>query len=445
MNISVFGAGYVGLVQAAVFAHSGHHVFCIDTDSSRLRALTAGQLPFHEPGLQELVDSGISSDRLQFSDNAVESIQRADLLIIAVGTPSLPDGSANLEYVQTVAHQIAEYAVTDKIILCKSTVPVGTCDQLQEMLNLQLCQQHKDISLEVVSNPEFLKQGNAVNDCLKPDRIVIGTECSSAQKTLSALFAPYCRSHDRLLFMSRRSAEMTKYAANCFLATKISFMNEMAAIAEASGADIESVRLAMGADPRIGYQFIYPGLGYGGSCFPKDVKALAATARNVDIEPGLLAAVDARNKQQQMDFFNKVSEHFGHQLQGLTFAIWGLSFKPDTSDMREAPARYLMEKLWQAGARVQAHDPQASDECRRIYPDQKSLSLTDNSYEALEGCETLIICTEWSEYRSPDFSRIKQNLSKPVIFDGRNLWSPEEMKGRGFIYHSIGRKSITLY
>ena len=442
MKITVFGAGYVGLVQAAVFAHTGHSVLCLDNNPDRVKLLTSAQLPFHEPGLQELLDSGISSGRLSFTGSPSEAISFSDLLIIAVGTPSLPDGSADLQYVQSALEQIALNSARNKTILCKSTVPVGSCDRFQHFLNHYLQENNPGISLEVVSNPEFLKQGSAVNDCQRPDRVVIGTECSKTRQLLQELFSPYCRSHDRLLFMNRRSAEMAKYAANCFLATKISFMNEMASIAEASAADIESVRLAMGADPRIGYQFIYPGLGYGGSCFPKDVKALAAVAREYDIHPGLLEATGDRNKQQLFNFFEKISDSFHHQLSGQTFAIWGLSFKPGTSDLREAPAVYLIEKLLQAGARVQAHDPQALNEYRRLFGVQEKVVLSENRDEVLEGCDALIICTEWSEYRSPDFDHIKEQLSNPIIFDGRNLWSPDEIKEKGFNYHSIGRRSV---
>ena len=435
MQITVFGAGYVGLVQAVVFAEAGHYVLCIDSDLDKIEALQRGEASFYEPGLQPLVERNLSAGRISFSDDIGKGVHFSSVLIIAVGTPQTDEGEADISQVLSVSDVIAEHAHGQKTVLCKSTVPVGTCDVLQQRMQ----KKSSNLSVEVVSNPEFLKQGDAVNDCIKPSRIVVGTLCEHARQLMRELYAPFCRSHDRLIFMDRCSAEMAKYASNCFLATKISFMNEMANFAEKAGADIEAVRQAMGADPRIGYQFIYPGIGYGGSCFPKDVKALAYASREHGLKPDLMDAVDLRNTKQVTGFFEKISQHFDHKLEGRMFALWGLAFKPGTSDMRESPARYLLEKLWQAGARVQAHDPQALQECQRIYGNRHDLVLSEQKHDVVEGADALIICSEWSEYRSPDFDRLKHQLLKPVIFDGRNLWSPDDMGRKGFLYCSVGR------
>ncbi|MGY0217139.1 UDP-glucose dehydrogenase family protein [Endozoicomonadaceae bacterium StTr2] len=442
MHITVFGTGYVGLVQAAAFAEAGHHVLCVDCNQSKVERLQRAEPDFYEPGLQSLVQRNLEAGRLDFTCDAKHGLSHAAVIIIAVGTPSDCNGAADISQVETVVEQIAWQAACDLTVICKSTVPVGTCDQLQVTINDIIARREVAVSVSVVSNPEFLKQGDAVNDCMKPSRVIVGTNSDCSRQLLSELYAPFCRNHNRLIFMDRRSAEMTKYASNCFLATKISFMNEMAGIAERAGADIEAVRLGMGADPRIGYQYIYPGLGYGGSCFPKDVKALAHMDRRQGGSPQLLNAVDGRNRQHLHDFFHKISSHFDHALEGRCFAVWGLAFKPGTSDMRESPAGKLMELLWNAGARVQAHDPQAIEECRRLYGEREGLLLSSNQEDVLEGSDALIICSEWSEYRAPDFELMHQHLSQPVIFDGRNLWLPDDMARYGFCYYSIGRPAV---
>ncbi|PLY15694.1 MAG: UDP-glucose 6-dehydrogenase [Sedimenticola sp.] len=439
MNVTVFGIGYVGLVQAAVLADSGHHVCCVDIDETRVENLKKGIIPIYEPGLAPLVEHNYKQGRLQFTTDAAEGVQHGEFQFIAVGTPPDEDGSADLQYVLAVAESIASHMREPKIIVDKSTVPVGTADQVKARVSEVLQRRGESIDFHVVSNPEFLKEGAAVGDCTKPDRIIVGTDSDEAAEKLQELYAPFNRNHDRMIVMDVRSAELTKYAANCMLATKISFMNEMANLAERLGADIEAVRQGIGSDSRIGYHFIYPGCGYGGSCFPKDVQALIRTADSIGYDAQVLKSVEAVNHRQKALLFEKISHHFNGDLQGKTFALWGLSFKPNTDDMREAPARVLMEALWQVGARVQAFDPQAMHECQRIYGQRDDLILMGTKEAALHNADALVIATEWQQFRAPDFGLIKSELTNPVLFDGRNLFSPERLKRKGFTYYSIGR------
>ena len=439
MKVTVFGIGYVGLVQAAVLAEVGHDVVCVDIDEQKVQNLKNGIIPIYEPGLEPLVKENYQSGRLQFTTNAKEGVEHGQLQFIAVGTPPDEDGSADLQYVLAVAETIATHMTEAKIIVNKSTVPVGTADKVQTKMNEVLGQRGMELSFHVASNPEFLKEGAAVNDCMKPDRIVIGTDSDNVKGVMHELYAPFNRNHDRILFMDVRSAELTKYAANCMLATKISFMNEMACLAEKLGADIEHVRQGIGSDPRIGYDFIYPGCGYGGSCFPKDVQALKRAAEEIDFEPLMLRAVEERNARQKQVLFDKISRHYKDELNGKTFALWGLAFKPNTDDMRDAPSRVLMEALWQAGAKVQAYDPEAMEEAQRIYGVRDDLQLCGTKQSALKGADALVICTEWKPFRAPDFNEMEELLNKPTVFDGRNMYEPERMKQKGFTYIAIGR------
>jgi len=439
MNVTIFGTGYVGLVQAAVLADAGHNVCCVDIDEGKVENLKKGILPIYEPGLGPLVVHNYKEERLRFTTDAAQGVAFGELQFIAVGTPPDEDGSADLQYVLAVAETIARYMDKPKIIVNKSTVPVGTADKVKDKVNEVLQQRGEAITFHVVSNPEFLKEGAAVSDCTKPDRIIVGTDSEEAEDKLRELYAPFNRNHDRMIVMDVRSAELTKYAANCMLATKISFMNEMANIAEHLGADIEAVRHGIGSDTRIGYSFIYPGCGYGGSCFPKDVQALIRATGAIGYDAQILKSVEAVNARQKMSMFAKISHHFKGDLQGKTFAVWGLSFKPNTDDMREAPSRVLMEALWQAGAKVQAFDPEAMNECQRIYGRHDSLTLVGTKESALRNADALVIVTEWQQFRAPDFDCIKEELSTPVIFDGRNLFSAKRMARKGFYYYSIGR------
>lgn len=439
MKVTVFGIGYVGLVQAAVLAEVGHDVMCVDIDQQKVDNLKQGIIPIYEPGLEPLVKENYQAGRLNFTTNAKEGIEHGKLQFIAVGTPPDEDGSADLKYVLAVAQTIATHMNGDKIIVNKSTVPVGTGDKVRAKVSEVLSCRGAEYNFHVCSNPEFLKEGAAVNDCMKPDRIVIGTDSEDVTNTMRELYAPFNRNHDRIIFMDVRSAELTKYAANCMLATKISFMNEMAGLAEVLGADIEMVRQGIGSDPRIGYHFIYPGCGYGGSCFPKDVQALKRTAEEIDFEPLVLRAVEQRNAKQKEVLFNKISAHYKGNLAGKTFAIWGLSFKPNTDDMRDAPSRVLMEALWAAGAKVQAFDPEAMEEAQRIYGVREYLLLCGTRHAALKGADALVICTEWKPFRAPDFETMQELLAESVVFDGRNMYDPELMTRKGFTYHSIGR------
>ncbi|MBC8998605.1 UDP-glucose/GDP-mannose dehydrogenase family protein [Pseudomonas sp. N40(2020)] len=445
MNVSVFGIGYVGLVQGAALAEVGHNVLCVDVDAARVEALKEGALPIYEPGLKNLVRDNYQSGRLRFGTDLAEAVHHGDVLLIAVGTPPDEDGSADLKYVLSVAQTIALNMDRHHIIVNKSTVPVGTGDVVRERVEQVLADNNRsDLTFDVVSNPEFLKEGCAVEDCMRPDRIIIGTDSPRAEEVMRELYEPFNRSREKIIVMDVRSAELTKYAANCMLATKISFMNEMACLAEKLGADIENVRHGIGSDPRIGYQFIYPGLGYGGSCFPKDVKALIHAATSVDIDARVLKAVEARNQEQKTSLYSKVFNHFDGHLRGKTFALWGLSFKPNTDDMREAPSRVLMEALWQAGANVQAFDPKAMEEAQRIYGSRDDLTLAGTKEAALKNADALIIVTEWQSFRAPDFDLLSQRLKQPLIFDGRNLFDPQRLSKRGFTYVSVGRQTPSV-
>ena len=439
MKIAVFGTGYVGLVQGAVLADAGHTVICVDIDENKLARLRKGEIPIFEPGLEPIVKSNFAEGRLLFTSDAKEAIEQSEVQFIAVGTPPNEDGSADLKHVLAVAKTIATHMTGYTVVVDKSTVPVGTADKVTEMIAQTLNARGVDFAFDVVSNPEFLKEGAAVADCQRPDRIVIGTESAKAENTLRELYEPFNRNHDKVIVMNVRSAELTKYAANCMLATKISFMNEMANIAELVGADIESVRQGIGSDQRIGYHFIYPGAGYGGSCFPKDVSALVKTSEGMGYTPWILNAVESRNQAQKHVVFEKIQRYFKDGLKNKTFALWGLSFKPNTDDMREAPSRVVMEALWQAGARVQAFDPAAMEETQHIYGDRPDLMLCGTKEAALMGADALVIMTEWKNFRVPDFERMKSSLKTPAIFDGRNLFEPARMRERGFDYFSIGR------
>ncbi|MFQ8431908.1 UDP-glucose dehydrogenase family protein [Amaricoccus sp. W119] len=447
MRITVFGTGYVGLVQGAILAEVGHDVLCVDVDAAKVEALRAGNIPIFEPGLEEIVKRNYAAGRLQFTTDAAEGVAHGPIQFIAVGTPPDEDGSADLTYVLAVATTIAEHMTEPKVIIDKSTVPVGTADKVRARVAEVLkgrgsdgeSDRGADRRFDVVSNPEFLKEGAAVADCMKPDRIIIGTSDPESEELLREVYAPFNRNHDKMIVMDVRSAELTKYAANCMLATKISFMNEVANLAERLGADVEMVRVGIGSDPRIGYHFIYPGAGYGGSCFPKDVKALIHTAREIGFDPKLLQAVEDRNDAQKEVIFAKIEKHYGGDLKGRIFALWGLSFKPNTDDMREAASRVLMEALWEAGASVQAYDPEAMEETQRIYGDREDLTLVGTKEAALRGADALVILTEWQAFRAPDFDLIAEKLKAPVIFDGRNLYEPARMEKRGFSYYAIGR------
>ncbi|WP_273426925.1 UDP-glucose/GDP-mannose dehydrogenase family protein [Marinobacter sp.] len=439
MNITIFGTGYVGLVTGACLADVGHNVLCMDVDKAKIEKLENGQIPIFEPGLESIVKHTVAAGRLSFTTDAKTAVKHGVLQFIAVGTPPDEDGSADLQYVTAVARSIGQYMDDYKVVVDKSTVPVGTADKVRAAVRSELDHRDLELDFDVVSNPEFLKEGAAINDFMKPDRIVVGTDSDKAVEMLREVYYPFNRSHDRMIFMDVRSAELTKYAANAMLATKISFMNEVANLAERLGADIEAVRQGIGSDPRIGYHFIYPGCGYGGSCFPKDVQALARTARDCDYESRLLNAVEAVNYAQKHVLFDKVSHYFQGDLKGKVVAVWGLAFKPNTDDMREASSRTLIENLWKAGAVVQAFDPEAMEETQRIYGDHDGLTLCGTKEQALKGADVLVICTEWKEFRSPDFEAIAATLREPAVFDGRNLYEPEMLHRYGLIYYAIGR------
>lgn len=443
MKVTIFGTGYVGLVTGACLAEVGHQVICVDVDTKKIERIKTGYLPVYEPGLEALVDSNLESGNLQFTTDAPSAVEASSIIMIAVGTPPNEDGSADLNYVLTVAETIGRFINSQKIIITKSTVPVGTSDQVSAAIQQSMRACAKNHVFHVVSNPEFLKEGAAVGDFMKPDRIIIGIGDNAIKDDLLELYQPFNRSHDRVIFMDLRSAELTKYAANCMLAAKISFMNEMACLAEYLGADIEMVRQGIGADQRIGYHFIYPGCGYGGSCFPKDVQAMIRTAASVGYDSTLLQSIETVNARQKNKLFAYIHQHFKGDIQGKTFAVWGLAFKPKTDDMREAPSRVLMESLWAAGAKVQAYDPEAMDETQRVYGDRNDLQLCGTKEAALKNADALVICTEWQNFRAPDFDLIKQMLRQAVIFDGRNLFEPKRMEQKGFEYYAIGRgKSV---
>lgn len=439
MKVTVFGVGYVGLVQGAVLAEVGHDVLCVDIDEAKIAGLQQGQIPIYEPGLETLVKEQMAQHRLTFTTDTQAGVNHGEVIFIAVGTPPDEDGSADLVHVLGVAKDIGLHMFDPKIVVNKSTVPVGTADKVRDAIAAELASRDLNICIEVVSNPEFLKEGAALDDCRRPDRIIVGTHSDEVEEVMRELYAPFNRSRDRMLFMDVRSAELTKYAANCMLATKISFMNEMANIAEHLGADIEMVRKGIGSDPRIGYQFIYPGCGYGGSCFPKDVKALVKTSEKIGVDARVLKSVEAVNHQQKQRLPELVKQHFGEDLSGLVFALWGLSFKPQTDDMREAPSRVVIEAIIAAGGTVQAFDPEAMAEAQRIYGVRDELKLLGTKEAALSGADGLIVCTEWLSFRAPDFSEIKHLLKQPVIFDGRNLYDPARLEAKGIAYYGIGR------
>ncbi len=439
MKVTIYGSGYVGLVTGTCLAEVGNDVVCVDIDERKTAMLNDGKIPIYEPGLEEMVLRNAAEGRLSFTTNVKEGVNHGLFQFIAVGTPPDEDGSADLQYVLAVAKSIGEHIDEYRVIIDKSTVPVGTADKVREKVKEVIENRGKHVDFDVVSNPEFLKEGAAIEDFMKPDRIVIGTDNPRTTELLRALYSPFNRSHERIVAMDIRSAELTKYAANAMLATKISFMNELANLAERLGADIERVRTGIGSDPRIGYHFIYPGCGYGGSCFPKDVQALERTASEVDYDAPLLRAVEQVNLRQKEVIFNKISKHFNGELKGKTFAVWGLSFKPNTDDMRDAPSRVLMEALWKAGAKVKAFDPEAVEETTRIYGKRDDLEFAPKPMDAIPGCDALIIMTEWKVFRSPNLTAIKEGLKNPLIFDGRNIYDPETMEKEGFVYYGIGR------
>jgi len=443
MKVTIFGTGYVGLVTGACLAEVGHQVVCVDIDQTKIDQIQSGQIPIYEPGLESLVLENLEAGNLSFTTDAEAAVEASRVIMIAVGTPPNEDGSADLQHVLAVAKTVAGAMNNEKIIVMKSTVPVGTADKVKTAVAATQAELGKTVAFHVASNPEFLKEGAAVGDFMKPDRVVIGIEDDEIKGDLLELYQPFNRNHERVIFMDIRSAELTKYAANCMLAAKISFMNEMAHLSEQLGADIEMVRQGIGSDQRIGYHFIYPGCGYGGSCFPKDVQALIRTADQAGHDSPLLRSIEAVNNRQKTRLFDYIQDYFGSDVKGKTFALWGLAFKPKTDDMREAPSRVLMEALWAAGAKVQAFDPEAMNETQRIYGHQDDLLLVGTKEAALRNADALVICTEWRNFRAPDFDEIKQALSKPVIFDGRNLFEPSRMKEKGFSYYAIGRgKSV---
>jgi UDPglucose 6-dehydrogenase len=439
MKVTLFGSGYVGLVTGACLAEVGNDVVCVDIDAGKIERLNRGEVPIFEPGLDSLIRRNMTAGRLRFTTDVELAVAHGLFQFVAVGTPPDEDGSADLQYVLAVARSVAEHMRDYRIVVNKSTVPVGTADKVRETIQARFEELGKKVEFDVVSNPEFLKEGAAIEDFMKPDRIVVGTDNPRTTELLRALYAPFNRSHDRMVCMDIRSAELTKYAANAMLATKISFMNELANLAERLGADIEKVRVGIGSDPRIGYHFIYPGCGYGGSCFPKDVKALEYTARDAGYAAQLLQAVEAVNDRQKHRVFEKIHAYFKGDLKGKTIALWGLAFKPNTDDMREAPSRVLMEALWNEGAKVRAYDPVAMEETARIYGARPDLALCDSTTETLEGADALAVVTEWNVFRSPDFDQIKTSLRYPAVFDGRNLYDPVRMKELGFDHFGIGR------
>ncbi|HEY4731486.1 MAG TPA: UDP-glucose/GDP-mannose dehydrogenase family protein [Myxococcales bacterium] len=433
MRIAVVGTGYVGLVAGVCFADSGHTVACVDVDEAKIKALRQGRSPIYEPGLEELLEKNLAAERISFSTDLKEAVSASDVVFIAVGTPERDDGSADLRAVMSVAHQIADLAERFTVVVNKSTVPVGTAARMQAEIAARA-----RVEIDVVSNPEFLKEGAAIDDFLRPDRIVIGSPSERARGIMAELYAPFVRTEGPMYFMDPRSAELTKYAANAMLASRISFMNDVAMLCERVGADVDSVRKAMGADERIGQKFLFPGCGYGGSCFPKDVKALIATARNHGLDFTLLSAVDAVNDRQKRLLAQKARSHFG-SLRGRKFGVWGLAFKPKTDDLRHAPALALIDELLADGATVSAHDPVAADNARRIFDER--VQFVPNPYLAVDGADGLFLVTEWNEFRQPDFARVKAAMKQPILFDGRNIWNPKRLRELGFTYYGVGRAS----
>ena len=440
MKITVIGTGYVGLVSGTCLAEVGNDVLCLDVDAHKIAILNGGGIPIYEPGLEDMVKRNVAAGRLHFTTDVEAAVHHGEIQFIAVGTPPDEDGSADLQYVVAAARNIGKHMTEYKLVVDKSTVPVGTADKVRVALQEELDARGAKLAFSIASNPEFLKEGAAVEDFMRPDRIVIGTDNEHATQLMRTLYAPFQRNHERLITMDIRSAELTKYAANAMLATRISFMNELANLAEKLGADIENVRHGIGSDPRIGYHFLYPGCGYGGSCFPKDVQALRRTAEEYGAPMHVIDAVEVANDAQKHVLLDKIVAHFGTDLSGRTFAVWGLAFKPNTDDMREAPSRVLMEGLWARGAKVIAHDPAATHETQRIYGVHPQLTLVDTPMAALQGADALAIVTEWKVFRSPDFSAMKAALKAPLIFDGRNLYDPASVRAAGFEYLAIGRQ-----
>ncbi len=443
MRVTIFGTGYVGLVTGTCLAEVGHDVVCVDVDAAKVAGLERGVVPIYEPGLSPMVKANHAAGRLRFTTDAAMALAHGEIVFIAVGTPPDEDGSADLQYVLAVARTIGRHIERPVVVVDKSTVPVGTADRVQAVIAAELQARGVEVAFDVVSNPEFLKEGDAVADCMRPERIVVGADSPAAVARMRRLYAPFNRNRDRFVVMDVRSAELTKYAANAMLATKISFMNEIANIAEQVGADVEAVRRGIGSDPRIGSHFIYPGAGYGGSCFPKDVQALARTARQHGYEAQLLESVEAVNERQKGHLFELVQRHYDRGedegVHGKVFALWGLAFKPNTDDMREASSRRLLAQLWEGGATVRAYDPEAMDEARRIFGERDDLALCASAHEALDGADALLVVTEWKEFRSPDFARLQAALGDAVVFDGRNLYEPEEVEAAGLAYYGIGR------
>ncbi len=439
MKVTVIGSGYVGLVTGACLSEMGNHVVCVDVDAAKIRILNEGGIPIHEPGLAEIVKRNAAAGRLQFTTDVAAAVAHGTIQFIGVGTPPDEDGSADLQYVLAAARSIGQHMTDYKVIVDKSTVPVGTADKVRATIAQALKDRGIDMEFAVVSNPEFLKEGAAIEDFMRPDRIVIGADDERAILMMRAVYAPFTRNHDKLQIMDVRSAEFTKYAANAMLATRISFMNELALLAERVGADIELVRKGIGSDPRIGTHFLYAGAGYGGSCFPKDVKALVKTGQQMGLHLGVLSAVEAANDRQKRVLVDKVVARFGEQLQGHTFALWGLAFKPNTDDMREAPSRVIIDELLKRGAQIRAYDPVAMTEAQRAIGNRPGLSFVSNQTDALKGSDALLIVTEWREFKSPDFESIRSLLKHPLIIDGRNLFEPELVRSLGIEYHAIGR------
>ena len=439
MNITIFGTGYVGLVTGTCLADAGHNVLCVDVDPAKVDLLERGVIPIFEPGLAPMVARNREEGRLSFTTDSARGVAFGTLQFIAVGTPPDEDGSADMQYVLAVASTIGRHMDEYKLVINKSTVPVGTADQVRMAISQGLVDRGAELDFDVCSNPEFLKEGAAIEDFTRGARIVVGTDSSKVRALMRECYGPYNWNHDKLIFMDVRSAELTKYAANAMLATKISFMNEMANLAERLGADIENVRLGIGSDPRIGYHFIYPGCGYGGSCFPKDVRALERIAHEVGYEARMLSAVEAVNNQQKSTLLSKLNKAFDGNLHGKTIAVWGLAFKPNTDDMREAPSRSLMEAIWAAGGSVRAYDPEAANECVHLYGDLETLTLVERRMDALDGADALVICTEWKEFRVVDFSAIKSALRTPVVVDGRNIYEPDVVREAGLLYFAVGR------
>ena len=441
MKVTVVGTGYVGLVTGACLSEMGNHVVCLDVDERKIRILNDGGIPIHEPGLKEMVQRNVAAGRLQFTTDIPAAVAHGTLQFIGVGTPPEEDGSADMQYVLAAATSIGRHMTDYKVIVDKSTVPVGTADRVREAVRAALEARGLDMDFAVVSNPEFLKEGAAVEDCMRPDRIIVGAEDERAILLMRALYTPFMRNHDRLQLMDLRSAEFTKYAANAMLATRISFMNELALLAEKVGADIEQVRKGIGSDPRIGTHFLYPGTGYGGSCFPKDVKALIHIGGENGLALGVLQAVEAANERQKHVLVDKITRRFGQDLSGRTFALWGLAFKPNTDDMREAPSRVIVQELSRRGAALRAYDPVAMEEAGRVMKDTPGLTLVNHQADALLGADALVVITEWKEFRNPDFDHIKATLKQPLVFDGRNIYDPALMRSLGVEYHGIGRQA----